>query len=51
MSGSSFQIDVLLFVSFQMYDSLQYGGVRGPPPNSMGPGPGPGPGGMPPLSM
>ncbi|KAJ8306444.1 hypothetical protein KUTeg_016989 [Tegillarca granosa] len=31
------------------YDSLpNYGGMRGPPPNSMGPG---GPGGMPPMSM
>ncbi|KAL3868637.1 hypothetical protein ACJMK2_041421 [Sinanodonta woodiana] len=34
-----------------VYDSLpNYGGMRGPPPNSMGPGPG-GPGGMPPMSM
>ncbi|XP_060077385.1 single-stranded DNA-binding protein 3-like isoform X8 [Ylistrum balloti] len=34
------------------YDSLPNyaGGMRGPPPNSMGPG-GPGPGGMPPMSM
>ncbi|XP_064604327.1 single-stranded DNA-binding protein 3-like isoform X3 [Liolophura sinensis] len=32
-----------------VYESLQnYGGMRGPPPNSMGPG---GPGGMPPMSM
>lgn len=34
-------------VSFLQYDSLSYGGMRGPPPNNMGPG---GPG-MPPMSM
>lgn len=31
------------------YDSMPNYGMRGPPPNSMGPGPGPG--GMPPMSM
>ena len=31
------------------YESIQNYGMRGPPPNSMGPGPGPG--GMPPMSM
>lgn len=41
-------IYLALIYLFQ-YDSLpNYGGMRGPPPNSMGPG---GPGGMPPMSM